>query len=65
VVGFGVSRLGEVPGWPPEVRLVEAGPLAAAAARRIASRGIGWDSSLLTAALYSRPPAVTLPKPRR
>jgi tRNA threonylcarbamoyladenosine biosynthesis protein TsaB len=65
VVGFGVSRLGEIPGWPPEIRLVEAGPLAAAAARRVASRGIGWDPSLLTAALYSRPPAVTLSKPRR
>lgn len=65
VVGFGVSRLGEAAGWPPEVRLVEAGPLAAAAARLIASRETEWDPSLLTAALYTRPPAVTLPKPRR
>ena len=65
VVGFGVSRLGEIAGWPPEVRLAEAGPLAAAAARLIASREIAWDPTLLTAALYSRPPAVTLPKPRR
>jgi tRNA threonylcarbamoyladenosine biosynthesis protein TsaB len=65
VVGFGVSRLGEDPGWPADVRLAEAGPLAATAARLIASREISWDASLLTAALYSRPPAVTLPKPRR
>lgn len=62
VVGFGVSRLTGIAG---ATRLVEAGPLAAAAARLIASREIAWDPSLLTAALYSRPPAVTLPKPRR
>lgn len=64
VVGFGVSRLAEIPGWPVEVRLVEAGPLAAAAARLASSPGTDWDPGLLTSALYSRPPAITLPKPR-
>jgi tRNA threonylcarbamoyl adenosine modification protein YeaZ len=65
VTGFGVSRLAALPGWPADLPLVEAGPLAAAAVRLAADPDLVWDSSLLTAPLYSRPPAVTLPKARR
>ena len=61
VTGFGVSRLAELPDWPGGVRLVEAGPLAAAALRLIPDE---WDSGLLIHPLYSRPPAVTSPKKR-
>jgi tRNA threonylcarbamoyladenosine biosynthesis protein TsaB len=65
VTGFGVSRLGELPGWPADLRLAEAGPLAAAAARLAADPETAWDPSLLTSPLYARPPAVTLPRARR
>jgi N6-L-threonylcarbamoyladenine synthase len=65
VTGFGVSRLGKLPGWPADLRLVEAGPLAGAAARLAADPATAWDPSLLTAPLYARPPAVTTPRPRR
>jgi tRNA threonylcarbamoyl adenosine modification protein YeaZ len=68
VTGFGVSRLAELPDWPPwppTLRLVEAGPLAAAAVRLAADPELEWDASLLTSPLYARPPAVTLPKARR
>ena len=64
LVGFGVSRLAELPGWPPGLRLVEPGPLAPAAARVAADPGTEWNPALLTSALYSRPPAISLPKPR-
>ncbi len=64
VTGFGVSRLREVPGWPADLRLLEPGPLAPAAAVLAAFPGTVWDPALLTSAIYSRPPAVTLPKPR-
>jgi tRNA threonylcarbamoyladenosine biosynthesis protein TsaB len=64
VTGFGVSRLREVPGWPADLRLLEPGPLAPAAAVLASSPGTVWDPALLTAAIYSRLPAVTLPKPR-
>jgi hypothetical protein len=65
VTGFGVSRLAELPGWPADLRLVEAGPLAGAAARLAADPATVWDSSLLTAPLYARPPAVTTPRTPR
>ena len=65
VTGFGVSRLAEIPGWPADLRLVEAGPLAAAAVRLAADPATVWDPSLLTAPLYARPPAVTLPRTRQ
>jgi tRNA threonylcarbamoyl adenosine modification protein YeaZ len=64
VVGFGVSRLGALPGWPGGPRLVEPGPLAAPAARLAAAAETPWDPALLVAPLYSRPPAVSLPRPR-
>ncbi len=64
VAGFGVSRLAETPGWPAGLRLLEPGPLAPAAAILAASPGTVWDPGLLTSAVYSRPPAVTLPKNR-
>jgi tRNA threonylcarbamoyladenosine biosynthesis protein TsaB len=64
VAGFGVSRLREAPGWPAGLRLLEPGPLAPAAALLAAAPETVWDPALLTSAIYSRPPAVTLPKPR-
>jgi tRNA threonylcarbamoyladenosine biosynthesis protein TsaB len=64
VIGFGVSRLAEVPGWPREIRLVEAGALAPTAARLLADASVVWDAALLTAPLYARPPAATLPRSR-
>jgi tRNA threonylcarbamoyl adenosine modification protein YeaZ len=64
VAGFGVSRLAEIPGWPASLRLLEPGPLAPAAAVLAAAPGTVWDSGLLTSAVYSRPPAITLPKNR-
>ncbi len=64
VIGFGVSRLAEIPGWPAGVRLIEPGALASTAAILAASSATDWDPSFLTSAIYSRPPAITLPKPR-
>lgn len=64
VIGFGVSRLAELPDWPREIHLVEAGPLAPPAARLLADPAAVWDPALLTAPLYARPPAVTQPPPR-
>jgi tRNA threonylcarbamoyladenosine biosynthesis protein TsaB len=64
VVGFGVSKLAALRGWPAEVRLVEPGPLAPAAARLAAAVETPWDSALLTTPTYSRPPAISLPRPR-
>ena len=64
VTGFGVSRLAQLPGWPAGLRLVEPGPLAPAAARLAAQPETVWDPALLTTAIYSRPPAITLPRPR-
>lgn len=61
VTGFGVSRLAELPGWPEEVRLIEAGPLAAVALGLIPDV---WDPGLLTHPIYARPPAVTKPRSR-
>lgn len=63
VTGFGISRLAELPDWPADIRLVEAGPLAATAVR-LASEIPSWNADLLIHPLYSRPPAVTPPKPR-
>jgi len=64
VIGFGVSRLTAIPGWPEGMRLIEPGALASTAAILAASPETGWNPSFLTSAIYSRPPAVTLPKPR-
>jgi tRNA threonylcarbamoyladenosine biosynthesis protein TsaB len=61
VVGFGVSRLGPLPG----VDLVEPGPLAPAALPLLAALPKeAWDPATLTAPIYARPPAVTAPRPR-
>lgn len=64
VTGFGVSRLAAIPGWPAELRLLEPGPLAPAAALLAGGPDVAWDPGLLTSAIYSRPPAITLPRPR-
>lgn len=63
VTGFGISRLADLPEWPADIRLVEAGPLAATAVR-LAADIPSWNADLLVHPLYSRPPAVTPPKPR-
>jgi len=59
IVGFGVSRLAV-----PEARLVEPGPLAPAAARLAMAADAEWNPQLLVSPIYSRPPAVSLPRPR-
>jgi hypothetical protein len=64
VIGFGVSRLADLPGWPADLRLVEPGPLAPAAARLVAAPSTVWDPSLLTHPLYARPAAFTPARPR-
>lgn len=67
VAGFALDRLAALPGWPQEIRLFTPGPerpLAAVAALRAADPSLVWDPGLLTDPLYSRPPAVTLPRPR-
>src|SRR5215210_1806434 len=67
VAGFDLDRLAALPGWPAEIRLFTPGPdrpLAAVAALRAADPSLVWDPGLLVAPLYSRPPAVTLPRPR-
>jgi len=64
VTGFGVSRLAAIPGWPANLRLLEPGPLAPAAAILASSSGTEWNPAFLTSAIYSRPPAISLPKPR-
>jgi tRNA threonylcarbamoyladenosine biosynthesis protein TsaB len=64
IVGFGVSRLGDLPGWPAAARLVEPGPLAPAALPLLAALPAeSWDPALLTVPIYARPPAVTAPRP--
>jgi tRNA threonylcarbamoyl adenosine modification protein YeaZ len=64
VIGFGVSRLADLPGWPADLRLVEPGPLASAAARLVAAPDTVWDPALLTHPLYARPTAFTPARPR-
>ena len=64
LAGFGL----DLPGWPAEIRRFTPGPerpLAAVAALRAADPSMVWDAGLLTDPLYARPPAVTLPRPRR
>ena len=61
------DRLAALPEWPEEIRLSTPRPdrpLAAVAALRAAGPSIVWDPGLLIAPLYSRPPAVTVPRPR-
>lgn len=57
IIGFGVSRLEGL----SEIRLIEAGPLAATALRLAPA---GWDPDLLIHPIYSRPPAITAPRRR-
>ncbi len=67
LAGFDLDRLAALPGWPAEIRLFTPGlerPLAAVAALPAADPSLVWDPGLLTDPLYSRPPAVTLPRPR-
>jgi tRNA threonylcarbamoyl adenosine modification protein YeaZ len=67
LAGFDLDRLAVLPGWPAEIRRFTPGPerpLAAVAALRAAEPSTVWDPGLLTDPLYSRPPAVTLPRAR-
>jgi len=64
VIGFGVSRLAALPDWPAAIRLIEPGPLAPTAALLAANPETDWNPAHLTTAIYSRPPAITLPRPR-
>lgn len=64
VIGFGAAKLAELPGWPAEIPVVEPGSLAPAAVRLASAPDLVWDPGLLTRPLYSRPPAITPPKPR-
>ncbi|HSS49499.1 MAG TPA: tRNA (adenosine(37)-N6)-threonylcarbamoyltransferase complex dimerization subunit type 1 TsaB [Thermoanaerobaculia bacterium] len=64
VIGFGVSRLAGLPGWPADLRLVEPGPLASAAARLVAAPDTVWDPTLLTHPLYARPADFVPARPR-
>jgi len=64
VTGFGVARLAAIPGWPAHLRLVEPGPLAPAAALLASAPNVEWNPALLTSGVYSRPPAISLPKAR-
>lgn len=64
VAGFGLARLSALPEWPASLRLAEPGALAPAAARIAADPMTEWNPALLTSAVYSRAPAISLPKPR-
>jgi tRNA threonylcarbamoyladenosine biosynthesis protein TsaB len=65
IVGFGVRRLAALPGWPAAAVLHEPGALAPAALRRLPEDLAAWDPGRLTAPIYGRPPAVTIPRGRR
>ncbi len=61
VCGFGVAALAARDGWPPGCEALEAEGVAATAARLAPALPELWDADLLTAPLYLREPAVTLP----
>lgn len=71
VVGFGVSEIARLARpaeglGPAAVRYVEPGPLAPIALRLAAAMPANaWQAAELTSPIYSRPPAITTPKPRR
>ncbi|HEX9940474.1 MAG TPA: tRNA (adenosine(37)-N6)-threonylcarbamoyltransferase complex dimerization subunit type 1 TsaB [Thermoanaerobaculia bacterium] len=64
VVGFGVLRLAGLPGWPAGPRLIEPGALAPIAAHLAVAPGVEWNPDLLVSPIYSRPPAISLPRLR-
>lgn len=59
LIGFGVEKIAEV--FRPGLDVVEAPPLAPVAARWLSRCEITWDPGRLTAPVYFRPPAVTVP----
>ncbi len=63
LVGFGVGRLADEVA-ERGVELAEPPPLAPVAARIASQTEIDWDPGRLTAPIYFRPPAVTLPRAR-
>jgi tRNA threonylcarbamoyladenosine biosynthesis protein TsaB len=65
VIGFGVTRLAAGLGAPAGLRLVEPDPLAPTALRLAAGIPFArWEAASLASPIYSRPPAVTLPRRR-
>ena len=58
LVGFGAGALPA----GRDIEPIEPPPLAAVAARRLRAETIAWSAESLTAPIYFRPPAVTLPK---
>ena len=63
IIGFGVSGLATERGWREAgIELIEPPPLAPVAARQASALAIDWDPSRLTAPIYFRPPAVSLPR---
>jgi tRNA threonylcarbamoyladenosine biosynthesis protein TsaB len=68
IVGFGASRLVDLPGWPMGIRLHEPSPslpLASVAAQLASRPDAEWDPARLTSPLYSRPAAISLPRSRQ
>jgi len=68
IIGFGASRLADLPGWPAEIRFQEPTPflpLASVAARLASEPDTEWDAARLTSPLYSRPAAISLPRSRQ
>lgn len=65
VWGFGAPPLETAAGWPAGTQFQEPATLAAAGARLALAAPDLWDLHRLTAPLYLRAPAATLPKPRR
>ncbi len=62
LVGFGAGVLADQPWFSGAgVELIEPPPLAAAAARWLDTGDIEWRADRLTAPIYFRPPAVSLP----
>jgi tRNA threonylcarbamoyl adenosine modification protein YeaZ len=65
VVGFGLAAVASRPDWPAGLWAIEPGPLAPVALRLAHVEPPDWDPLALTRPLYARPPAATLPKPRK
>ena len=61
VCGFGVGAIAARDGWPADCEALEAENVASTAARLAPTLPELWDAQLLTAPLYLREPAVTLP----
>ncbi len=62
LVGFGAGALHRQPWFPDSgIEIVEPPPLATVAARWVAAGDVDWRPERLSAPIYFRPPAVTVP----